>query len=565
MKKRKQTLSLRRQMVLMILLCWLLPVLMVLFTMGWYLFASFGRGARDTMAKQFETNLQMCADRVDSAAEASRLASYDPTIRTAWKTYEANQSYADLYRETQAFLNRQYGSDSRFLFSAFWFSENPEEMTLTTLTGISGTMYTQARQFWAEDFFAAKELAAGLDTAIGFLERDGRVYLVRNLLDSSYEAIGVLVLSLNLPYYFEELETLGWASSVEVTVGETAPISVLGQLPERERDIIAASFTRDDYRLSARAGLNYQVLLAPFGSYVGLFVGLLLLLIPMLVLTFRFFRKKVSRPMEALTAGAEQIEQGKLGYQLSYEANSREFQYLTDTFNQMSGRLQYQFHRLYQEELALRDAQMKALQSHINPHFLNNTLEIINWEARMGGNQKVSRMIEALSTVLDAALDRNRKPEVRLAEEMTYVNAYLYIISERFGERLQVDLELPEELMDALVPRLILQPVIENAVEHGVGPAGHGQISLKGYEKDGFLILETGNDGELTAEDEAHIAKLLSPDYDTGRESSGNIGIANVNQRLKILYGEECGLSIFRDEKGKTTARMKILLKKAPN
>ena len=72
-----------------------------------------------------------------------------------------------------------------------------------------------------------------------------------------------------------------------------------------------------------------------------------------------------------------------MGYQLSYQANSREFQYLTDSYNHMSGQLQHQFNRLYQEELALRDAHIKALQAHINPHFLNNTLEIINWEARM--------------------------------------------------------------------------------------------------------------------------------------------------------------------------------------
>ena len=132
----------------------------------------------------------------------------------------------------------------------------------------------------------------------------------------------------------------------------------------------------------------------------------------------------------------------------------------------MSARLQTQFDCLYQEELARRDAQIKALQAHINPHFLNNTLESINWQARMSGDVKASRMIEALSTVLDAALDRKGMPEVPLSEEMRYVNAYLYIVTQRFGERLKVDIDLPGALMGCRVPRLILQPVIENAVEH---------------------------------------------------------------------------------------------------
>ena len=216
------------------------------------------------------------------------------------------------------------------------------------------------------------------------------------------------------------------------------------------------------------------------------------------------------------------------------------------------------FDRLYQEELARRDAQIKALQAHINPHFLNNTLETINWQARMSGDVKASRMIEALSTVLDAALDQKSSPQVRLAEEMIYVNAYLYIVAQRFGKRLTVDVDLPEELMDCLVPRLILQPVIENAVEHGITPAGRGRVALRGRRRGDRLILEIENNGGLSQEDEAHIARLLSPDYDMQNEPAGNIGIANVNLRLRILYGQDCGLTITRGEGTRVIARLTV-------
>ena len=94
-------------------------------------------------------------------------------------------------------------------------------------------------------------------------------------------------------------------------------------------------------------------------------------------------------------------------------------------FVQNQGRLKYQFDHIYEEELALKDARIMALQSHINPHFMNNTLEIINWEARLAGNDKVS--IRSLGTLLDAALDRKKQPEVPLKEELTYVKAYLFI------------------------------------------------------------------------------------------------------------------------------------------
>lgn len=149
-------------------------------------------------------------------------------------------------------------------------------------------------------------------------------------------------------------------------------------------------------------------------------------------------------------------------------------------FVRNQGRLKYQFDHIYEEELALEDARIMALQSHINPHFMNNTLEIINWEARLAGNDKVSEMISSLGTLLDAALDRKKQPEVPLKEELTYVKAYLFIMKERFGKRLEVTLEIPEELYQEKVPRLILQPVIENAIAHGVQVQGTGKVRITG-------------------------------------------------------------------------------------
>ena len=95
-------------------------------------------------------------------------------------------------------------------------------------------------------------------------------------------------------------------------------------------------------------------------------------------------------------------------------------------------------------------------------------------------------------------------------------------------------------------------------MDPGVGPGGQGHIALRGRQQGDFLILEIENDGGLSPQDEAHIACLLSPDYDMQNEPSGNIGIANVNLRLRILYGPECGLSIFRGVGSLVTARLAI-------
>ena len=167
-------------------------------------------------------------------------------------------------------------------------------------------------------------------------------------------------------------------------------------------------------------------------------------------------------------------------------------------------------------------------------------------------------MIEALSTLMDAAMDRKGLPEVKLSQEMIYVNAYFYIIAERLGKRLIVEKEIPEELMRMMVPRLIMQPIIENAIEHGIIPRGGGTVLLRAHRDEKYLYVEIINDGVFTKENEEKLKRLLAPDYDARKESAGNLGIANVNQRLRILYGETCGLTIKEYNKEQTISILTI-------
>lgn len=547
--------SLRRQMALIILLCWLLQVVIAASAVGWYVLSGTGRGKEEALSQQFQLNLQLGADRVNSAVEASRLPSYDPDFREAWNQYRRDGEYTLLYRQYSSLFTRLYQSDSRFRHAAFCFSEDPADMSIVVLSSSAGLLSSrQVREQWQSDLPAVLALAAELDTSVGFLEREGRVYLVRNLMDADYRSIGVLALAMDTDYFFGDLALLPWAASVAVDLGRDAALVVKGDAPAWEESRpLEYTVRQQDFTVRGWAAVDYGTLLEGFRTYPWL-LGAMALSLLLLMLTFRFFRRKISRPIQVLMEGAERIHRGELGCRIDAGRDSREFVYLTESFNQMSGQLRHQFDRLYQEELARRDAQ-------INPHFLNNTLETINWQARMSGDVKASRMIEALSTVLDAALDRKGMPEVPLSEEMRYVNAYLYIVTQRFGERLKVDIDLPGVLMGCRVPRLILQPVIENAVEHGIRPGGEGRVALRGRLEGDFLILEIENDGGLSPQDEAHIARLLSPDYDMAGEPSGNIGIANVNLRLRILYGPSCGLTIFRGEGSAVIARLTVARK----
>ncbi|MEG2455232.1 MAG: histidine kinase [Oscillospiraceae bacterium] len=573
----KRKMTLKWKLLSMFLLAWLLPVLMILGAMGGYISTNLGTRTAENLEEQLALNVRMCGDRLDSAIEASRVLSYDPTIKNAYAAYRAplQPDYATLYRTTQNLIDRQYRADSRFRFVVFFYRDSPYTMNTSTFNESAGTKFEQVKHYWAEDHEAAFDLSRSLGTSIAFLHRGEELYLIRNVMDQSYRPIGTVVMALNLPYYFENLTALPWAAGVTAEVdrqrvalpGEILPPAEELGFQSRSSAIrwegrtdswLYAAKNDGEYGLSALVKVDFETLLTQSTGYWFMLTGMGLLLVLILIFFFHFFQKQVSVPIQQLSAGAEKVENGDLGYHLDYQAQSREFDYLTEAFNRMSGQLEYQFNHIFEEELALRDARIKALQSHINPHFLNNTLEIINWQARLDGNAKVSKMIEALSTVLDAAIDRDKRPEVHLGEEMAYVSSYLYIIGERFGKRLTVTQDIAPETLARMVPRLILQPIIENAVEHGMGPAGEGEVVIRAYLEGETLILEIENTGVLSPEDRAHITRLLGPDYDTGGESSKNIGISNVNQRLHILCGAGSGLSIVQKDETRVIARLVV-------
>ena len=218
----------------------------------------------------------------------------------------------------------------------------------------------------------------------------------------------------------------------------------------------------------------------------------------------------------------------------------------------MSAELQSQFERSYQEQQATQRAQIKALQSQINPHFLNNTLEIINWEARMADNDRVSAMIEALSTMLSASLDRDGRAQIPLREELGYVDAYLYIIRERLGEKFQVYQQIDQTLMDQMIPRLILQPIVENAVEHDITARRGGNLWVRVQRDATRMILEVEHDGTMTEADREKIDLLLSESYTDG----GRVGLRNVHQRMKLIYGDESSLRVTQTDHGTVMAQM---------
>ena len=575
MKKRK--LSIKIIVVGLLLICWFLPFLIIAGLTGSYMSGNHFENQINSQRKSLSFYNQVCTERLNHAIMISRQATYDGTINRIYRSWKNGElSMEAMLQACNSQLYQMYAHDDCIQDAILWMKEGETLYKANSYNESTGGGYRQIEAFWESDYDRAEEIAADLDTKIQFYNQDGKLYLIRNMVDSNFKKVATLVLRLNQRYCFANLTNQAEDTDVTVWINEQE-IPILGKILQwsdvrkegeegrsgyylhQNKLGIYDSRKEDDYRITTMLRIREAAMITPFYGYRILLAGMLICLVPLLILTILLFRKYFSEPVDMLVKGAEEIEKGNLGYQLRAVPGAEEFTYLSEAFNKMSSQLKFQFDHIYEEEIALRDARIMALQSHINPHFMNNTLEIINWEARMNGDEQVSQMIEALSTLMDATIDRRRQPEVRLSEEMRYVNAYLKILKTRLGKRLDVIDELPASIMDYQVPRLILQPIIENAVEHGAVRKGHGTVILKGYAEGEFLHLEIYNDGGITGEEKAKIQRLLDPDYDTSKESSGNLGIANVNQRLKILYGEPCGLTI--EEVGEHQVRSALTIR----
>lgn len=179
----------------------------------------------------------------------------------------------------------------------------------------------------------------------------------------------------------------------------------------------------------------------------------------------------------------------------------------------------------------------------------------------MEGNDRVSSMIEALSTMLEATMDRKKQQMIPLSEEISYVEAYCYIIRQRFGEKFQFEKQIDPELLQTEVPRLIIQPIMENAVEHGLsGRAGKSVLRI--YAEEDKLKIAIINDGLMSIEDKRKVDDLLGSGEDGGEQHSVSLGIRNVNKRLKIIYGPDCGLTIKNDKEECTVSTITVKLHK---
>lgn len=575
-KKEKKT-SLTWSMMGMLLLGWLLPLTMICLWMLNFVSSMLSTQIEKTITTSTDKAVEICAMKLEEIWTASKNASYDSTIRDSYYQYKKSGDEQKLYADLTYYLNQQYKYDSSMLCTMVFLTDNPARIYYTYNTyqnnnkGNAG--YARVTFFEENVMEQALEDSEELDTGIELIYYKGHLYMIRNLVDASFHPYAMMAIELHAEDIFSGLDSVWGAENYQVYLND---IPILDTSFPEEHILPQQNMTHSIYVADKTDNFSYREL--TFGKqkmvyavqinresvldqvnmlrYVVLIIAIFM--IPLLLMIFYFFNRKVTRPMRDLVNAAEEIAGGNYGHQITSNATSREFDYLEKTFNTMSMELKYQFETIYEEELALRDANIMALQSQINPHFLNNTLEIINWEARMSGSENVSGMIEALGTMLSATMNRKQRRFVTLSEELSYVDAYLYIISKRFGDRFRIYRDIDESLLQMEVPMLIIQPIVENAVQHGVEENRKGMVAISIRADWDRIIIEVKNDGVLSKKDKERIDFLLNGEDQDENEHHVSLGIRNVNRRIKIIYGDECGLTIESDEHNHTVSRIVV-------
>ena len=215
--------------------------------------------------------------------------------------------------------------------------------------------------------------------------------------------------------------------------------------------------------------------------------------------------------------------------------------------------------REYSLAMLKKQAEIKALQNQINPHFLYNTLDCIRGMAIEQGADNIEEMTRALSGMFRYSISRNGKTKALMEEELANVNNYLRIQQYRFRNKINITETIDPAAKKCCVPKLLIQPIVENAVFYGLEPkTGERNLNIEAYCTGKKLIVKVEDNGVGMSFDKLRtINDAMCSGVSMGDNGRGTqLGIVNVNERLRLLYGEEFGLRIFSCPKVGTTIEM---------
>ena len=231
------------------------------------------------------------------------------------------------------------------------------------------------------------------------------------------------------------------------------------------------------------------------------------------------------------------------------EAGAYELREVTRQFNAMLDQIDQLMADVRRQEETTRQYQLQALSSQINPHFLYNTLDTIIWMAEFQDSQRVVQVTKSLATYFRLALNQG-KDLICLSDEINHVRQYLFIQKQRYGDKLEYEIDENPAFDNLVLPKLVLQPLVENALYHGIKEKeGQGHIKLSVQKQDSGLVIRIEDDG---------VGFQDAGDSSQSQLKRGGVGLQNVDQRLKLHFGEDYQMKIDSTPDKGTTVEIYI-------
>ena len=269
-------------------------------------------------------------------------------------------------------------------------------------------------------------------------------------------------------------------------------------------------------------------------------LGMGIVLILVIILSY-YIPRSITMPITRISKVTDQVAKGNLSVRAAAESGA-EARMLSDSLNAMIDKINELLDQVTTEQVRLRKAEFELLQAQINPHFLYNTLDTIVWLAEAGDQKRVVSMVGNLSDFFRTSLNQG-KDIISIREELAHVRSYLEIQQVRYQDILRYEITVPEDLYEYKIPKITIQPLVENALYHGIkNKRGQGTITVTGKRNENGFVLYVRDNGigmtqERLKEVRAGIQKLSY----TGKEI---YGLYNVNERIRLNFGETYGISI---------------------
>ncbi|CVI68819.1 Sensor histidine kinase YpdA [Clostridiales bacterium CHKCI001] len=260
------------------------------------------------------------------------------------------------------------------------------------------------------------------------------------------------------------------------------------------------------------------------------------------------YLKKLTDRLYVILEAMRQASEGKLDVHVDTPNNKPldELDIIAENFNQMCQDMDTYIQKSYLAEIEQRNAELCALQSQINPHFLYNTLEVIRMKAICNGDREVGRMLYSLAVIFRSQI--KEADIITIAKELHYCKKYLELFEYRYHNKFSFEINCPEALMEKPVIKFVVQPIIENYFVHGIRlESNDNLLMISVYQQGKDIIIYVCDNGKGMTEEEV---QQKNEQLKSGKRETGSIGIQNVHIRMRAAYGDAYGVSLKRNEPG---------------